>query len=561
MSIRFTARASALRRRTGVSVLAIAALTTSLLAPGSGLGSASAVTARPVTAPTGVGGATVPELTWRGCGRHAPEGLRCAKVQVPLDYDRPQGATTTLALAKLPAADRSARIGSLFVNPGGPGGEARGFVPFAADLIGPVARSRFDVIGIDPRGIGLSTPVHCTLVDPEFPPFAFPFNRNQVRTQLRYGAALRKGCADSGNAILDHMSTADTARDMELIRQAVGDPQLSYYGISYGSYLGATYAAMFPDNVRALIVDGVLDPVAWSTGRGDSGSKLPFSTRIGSGLGAAETLSAALTRCNEVGRQRCALAPNAHAKWNRIDDRLRRGPAMVDGRRLRYSDLVSYTLSAMYSAGSYKILMRDLAGLHRDLFNTQSPKGGKSTVDSLRELAERAQADRPGPWSPSPGPAAAASADRIPVQPGFEGVACSDTVNPTDPRAWTKAAVFDDKRGAGGFGRLWTWISSVCADWPGSDADAFRGPWDVDTSTPVLIVGNSHDPATPVTGAVALHEVMDTSRLVTLRAWGHGALGASKCVTRIFNRYLANQVLPASDVSCQPNRPLYPAAR
>jgi pimeloyl-ACP methyl ester carboxylesterase len=560
MSTSSTTWASALRRRAGVSFLATAALTTSLLAPGSGLGTAAAVTAGPTTAAAGVGGATVPELRWRGCGVNLPAQLRCAKVQVPLDYDQPQGATTTLALAMLPAESPTDRIGSLFVNPGGPGGDARHFVSYAAGAIGPVARRRFDVIGIDPRGIGASTPVRCELVDPPLPDPAFPFSRNQVRKELRFGAVLRKGCADSGNAILDHMSTADTARDMDLIRQAVGDPQLTYYGISYGSYLGATYAAMFPDKVRALIVDGVLDPVAWSTGRGDSASRLPFSTRIGSGLGAAETLSSALTRCNQVGRQRCALAPNAHAKWNRIDNRLRRGPARVDGARLRYSELIDDTLGSMYHAGSYRFLMRYLAALHRDLFATVSPKAGASTVASLRELAERARADRPGPWSPSP-IRAAASANRVPYQPSFEGVACSDTVNPRDPRAWISAAAFDDRRGAGGFGRLWTWISSVCARWPGSGSDAFRGPWDVDTSSPVLIVGNSHDPATPITGAVALHGVLDSSRLVTLRHWGHGALGASKCVTRIFNRYLADQLLPASDVSCRPNRPLFPAPR
>jgi pimeloyl-ACP methyl ester carboxylesterase len=559
MFISSTAWVPALRRRAGVGVLATAALTTSLLAPGSGLATAAAVPAGPTAVPAGVGGATVPELNWRSCGRNAPEGLRCAKVQVPLDYDRPQGATTTLALAKLPAQKPADRIGSLFVNPGGPGGEARSFVPYAADLIGPVARRRFDVIGIDPRGVGASTPARCTLVDPDFPSFAFPFSRNQVRKQLRFGAQFREGCANTGNAILDHMSTADTARDMELIRQAVGDPQLTYYGISYGSYLGATYAAMFPDNVRALIVDGVLDPVAWSTGRGDSGSKLPFSTRIGSGLGAAETLSSALTRCNEVGRQRCALAPNAHAKWNRMDSRLRQGPVRLDGRPFLYSDLIGYTLGAMYDAGSYRFLMRDLSGLHRAMFASASPKAGASAVESLRELAERSQADRPGPWSPA-GRSAFAGV-QVTVRAGFEGVACSDSVNPSDPRAWIKAAAFDDRRGAGGFGRFWTWISSVCAQWPGSDADAFRGPWDVETSTPVLIVGNSHDPATPITGAVALHEVMDSSRLVTMRGWGHGALGASKCVTAIFNSYLANQALPAADVSCQPNRPLYPAPR
>jgi len=473
-------------------------------------------------------------------------------VQVPLDYDDPDGPTITLALAKRPAGDPDRRIGSLFVNPGGPGGPARGFVAPAARLLGPAARNRFDVIGIDPRGIGASTPVRCRVQGSPYVPFAFPFTEAQVREKLQADAALRQGCYNTGTAVLDNMSTADTARDMDLIRQAVGDEQLTYYGISYGSYLGATYAAMFPDQVRALIVDAVLDPVAWSTGRDDAAQTLPFSTRLGSGLGAAETMRSALQECNRVGSRRCALAPNAQGKWNRMVSRLREGPVrLTEGGQVSFADVFGGVLGALYDRRAYPFIMRQLHQLHRDMFGGgQGARTGHDPVAALQELAERVRPDRGGPW----GFASRANT----VSPGFEGVACSDTVNPRNPSVWEDAAAFDDRRGGSGFGRLWTWASSVCAGWPGSSADAFRGPWQLDTSTPVLVVGNAHDPATPITGAVALHELFGNSRLVTLNSWGHGALGESACVTALFDDYLSTQSVPASNVRCRPDQVLFP---
>jgi pimeloyl-ACP methyl ester carboxylesterase len=543
----FTARA-----RLGLGLASVAAVGASLLSPTPGATAAPVAATR--TASAGVD-APVPVIAWHRCGPASPERLRCASVEVPRDYDAPEGRTITLSVVKLMAARPAQRIGSLFVNPGGPGGPSTEFVLPAAQLLGPVARRRFDIIGVDPRGVGGSTPAVCTLTDAHWPRVAFPMNQRQVKRQLAFGRDVRRGCAETGNAILDHMTTADTARDMDLVRQAVGDEQLTYYGISYGSYLGATYAAMFPDQVRAVIVDGILDPVAWSTGRGDAAETLPFSTRVASGQGAAETLDAALTECNRVGARRCALAPRAHAKWDRIEARVRKDPLRLNGGALRYSDLIGNVLGAMYDKEAYPYLMRDLQSLHQALGN----RGGRrvalaAAVDSLRELAERARADRPGgPW------AALTTTERARYGASFEGVACADSVNPTDPRAWARAAVVDDRRGGGGFGRLWTWASSACAGWPGSSADAYRGPWDVPTAAPILVVGNTHDPATPYTGALALHDVLPSSRLVTLDTWGHGSLGQSRCVTDLFSDYLADQTLPAGDVRCRADHALFPS--
>jgi pimeloyl-ACP methyl ester carboxylesterase len=203
---------------------------------------------------------------------------------VPLDYDRPKGKQITLALTRLPAADPGRRIGSLFINPGGPGGSGVEFVQGAGPfLYSDEVRARFDLVGFDPRGIIGSTPLRCydtldeTLADFSTP-FQFPVTREEERIWIRSDRAIARACAEHGGPILNHMSTASVARDMDLLRRAVGDAKLTYAGYSYGSYLGSTYANLFPGKVRALVVDGVLDPVAWSTGRGNQARTLPFST-------------------------------------------------------------------------------------------------------------------------------------------------------------------------------------------------------------------------------------------------------------------------------------------
>jgi pimeloyl-ACP methyl ester carboxylesterase len=231
---------------------------------------------------SGTGSAAVPRLDWGSCAAEGEglEAFQCATAVVPLDYDRPKGRQITVALARLPAADPSRKIGSLFLNPGGPGGSGVDFLLGAGPfLYSDEVRARFDLVGFDPRGIIRSTPLRCfdSLEEAEaafFTPFQFPVTRAEERLWIQTDRAVARACAERGGPILDHMSTANVARDMDLLRRAVGDAKLTYAGYSYGSYLGSTYANLFPTKVRALVVDGVLDPVAWSTGRGDQASTL-----------------------------------------------------------------------------------------------------------------------------------------------------------------------------------------------------------------------------------------------------------------------------------------------
>lgn len=507
--------------------------------------------------------APVPDIEWHQCEDWMPR-YDCAKVRVPLDYDKPGGEKIRLSLLRDPANRPKQRIGSMFVNPGGPGGSSTDFAATAGRAFGKRVRQRFDIVGIDPRGVGGTTHAVCSgprHEHPKRPAVAFPLGHKQEKRWIRADASDRRFCAKQHNAMFDHVSTADTARDMDLIRQALGDEKLTYYGISYGSYLGSTYAAMFPDRLRALIVDGVLDPVAWSTGRGDSAKRLGFSTRLRSGAGAYEALVSGLAECDRVGAKRCPAAGDVYGKWRTIVRKARNGNLIVGGDKVRYSDLVSSTLGSLYSRRSYRYLTHYIQALYR-----------KSTADPGTRARRHADAvatregkrlhriwrdrERRGLYAAGQG---SARAKRV-IDDAFSAIACSDSANPNNPKAWIRASKRDDYT-MPWFGRLWTWSSSICSRWPGSSADAFRGPWKTKTSTPLLVIGNAHDPATPIRGARAVNRLFDGSRMLMLDGWGHGALGESGCVTKRMDAYLLRRKLPAPGTVCKPDKALYPVRK
>ncbi len=464
-------------------------------ATAAGLLATPMATAAPTAASTATT-AAVPSLDWADCG----DGFQCATARVPLDYDHPRGATISLALIRLPAGDPARKIGSIFINPGGPGGSGVDFVralgPF---LYSDEVRARFDLVGFDPRGIIRSTPLRCFETFDQalavLAPMAFPVTRQEERGWVRADRALARACARRGGAILDHMATADVARDLDLLRRAVGDDKLSYVGYSYGTYLGATYANLFPNKVRALVVDGVLDPIAWATGRGDQARTLPFSTRLRSDQGALATL-------NEFFR--LGTFP------------------------FTYADLVATALGAMYDAASWPFL----ADFLQQLWDLAQPDAAAATLRALRaRLGGFQQEDYPN------------------FVEGFPGVACSETDNPANVSAWARAARASDRRFRY-FGRLWTWITSICQPWPGHRYD---GPWTRRTSNPVLVVGNHFDPATRYQGAVILDNLLPRSRLLTLAGWGHTSLFASACIDGHVSGYLLTTRVPPQGTVCQPD--------
>ncbi len=476
-------------------------------------------------------------VKWSPC--HRDQGpLDCGTVQVPLDYDEPNGATISLALIRIPAGDPARRIGSLFVNPGGPGGSGFDLVLFAGRfLFPPEISARFDIVGFDPRGVARSTQLRCfgTLrqMFPYLSPMPFPVTDDEEASWIAKERQLVESCDQRGGKIGEHMSTANVARDLDQLRQAVGDQQLTYYGVSYGSYLGTTYANLFPDRVRAVGVDSVLDPIAWA----NEGGSIPFSTRLRSDQSAMATLREFFRLCNQAGPD-CAFGPGAEGRYEALAARLRQAPVLLptpDGAfSYGYSHLVGDSLGAMYNSMSWASFARFLAfldsradgaavGAARDAFQRQLEFGTKRGFPRYPNFFE-----------------------------GLAGVMCTDTAGPSGYRAWSSAADAAEAE-FGHFGRIWTWVSSPCAEWPFEDADRFAGPFTRQTANPVLVVANRFDPATGYHGAQAVHGLLPNSSLLTVEGWGHGVIGGSRCADQAIVRYLIDQAVPAPGTPCLPD--------
>ena len=233
----------------------------------------------PAAGPAAVSAAApVPVFDWQPCPDPGQRGFDCATAQVPLDYSDPQSATIELAVIRHLATDPANRLGTLFFNPGGPAGPGTVQLPQWLHFFPATLQARFDLISWDPRGVGASTAVRCFATREDEQKFfaglpdGFPVGRTQQRDWISLYARFGLRCAERNGDLLAHVSTADTAKDLDLLRQAVGDPQLDFLGISYGTILGATYANLFPNKVRTMVLDGNVDPVAWTNGGDDDAS-------------------------------------------------------------------------------------------------------------------------------------------------------------------------------------------------------------------------------------------------------------------------------------------------
>jgi pimeloyl-ACP methyl ester carboxylesterase len=272
-----------------------------------------------------------------------------------------------LALIRLPASDAAHRIGSLFVNPGGPGNSGVQFVRDAARSAYPQGiRARFDIVGMDPRGVAASTPVHCFASGPEQQQFFADYNVLPIdRTELAAAVAkVTDGRSLPGTSGLatSHLSTANVGGMMRKLREAVGDRKLNYIGYSYGTYLGATYANLFPDNVRALALDGNTLPPDYPVGPRHS---VPF-VRVNSPIAASETLEQFFALCAKAGT-RCAFADggNPGSKFATLARRLRANALRLpDGQRVGYAELVDFTLQKLYHASDWAGLADTLQQLY-----------------------------------------------------------------------------------------------------------------------------------------------------------------------------------------------------
>jgi len=485
---------------------------------------------------TAVAAGASSRVLWSPCEHRR---FDCATVPVPLDYDRPNGATILLSLIRLRATDPARRIGSLLVNPGGPGGSGVDLVLGFGEFLAPEIRARFDIVGFDPRGIARSTALRCFGTPRQWGPAFWadlpltPAGVDVVAAADRY---LAGACAQRGGKIIDHMSTADVARDMDLLRARLGDRRLTFLGFSYGSMLGTTYANLFPGRVRAIVIDGVLDPIAWTTGAAGQ-QRLPFSTRIRSDAGAQATLGEFFRLCDQAGAD-CAFSGHSAARFAALRARLLQGPIQVtmDGETFpfTYTDLIYGMLGALYSPFAWPFAAEVLALLEQ----SASPAALGAALADLRQSLGYVN-KRGFPHYPN-------------FVEGFPAVACSDSDNPDSHLDWFTAAESAEAQ-FGYFGRAWTWASSTCAVWPGHSDDRYTGPWNAATANPVLVVGNFFDPATRYQGAQTVARLLPNSRLLSYAGWGHTVYGGvSNCIDTAVNAYLISGALPAAGTVCQP---------
>ncbi|MBV2155373.1 alpha/beta hydrolase [Kitasatospora sp. SUK 42] len=483
----------------------------------------------------------VPNLTWQ---QPCAAGFQCDTAPVPLDYRAPHGPSIRLALIRRPADDQVHRIGTLFYNPGGPGVPGTMALPAVLDRFPEQVRRRFDIVSFDPRGIGASTTLNC------FPdaaaeqallgglPAGYPVGAEQQSRWADTYAQLGRRCAGNDRTgLLAHLSTADVARDLDLLRQAVGDRRLSYLGTSYGTYLGATYANLFPGRVRAMVLDSAIDPAAWSTGRTPQDRALPPFLRAGSDLASARALNTFLDRCGAAGPAACAFSaggPEAtRAKFAALTERLDRGPITVG------TGAQAVTYDQASAASTIAVLLYAVAPV---------PGAPGTGWPGLGEQLQRL-------WTAPDTPAAPLPVGGPPNQPQVLGVLCADTVDP--PAGADYPALADLARArSGAAGPYWVWQTERCAQWPAEAArDRYDGPWDRPTAAPVLVVANTGDPVWPYEGSRALADTLDRGRLLTVDGGGHTVLGnPSGCAAGHEERYLVDGLLPPRGEVCAPDR-------
>lgn len=469
--------------------------------------------------------APVPDIDWAACEGEGLAAFDCATAQVPVDYDEPAGDTTSIALTRLPAADPDARIGSLFVNFGGPGGPGVATMHQLGAFLDPQVHAAFDVIGFDPRGVGASDPVTCFSDAASEQAFmaevpSLPVEPREEARFIAASAALATSCEVlSGNRIA-HASTANVARDMDVLRQAVGDDQLSYLGYSYGSILGATYGALFPERVRALAIDGTLEPSRWAGGDGSVGQ------RIGQGVAASEVFDEFLAACSEAGPEACSLAAVGDPREvvEMVFDRLRDQPVEIplpdDGTiEFGYGEAVATAFSSLYSPAGFGPLADTFAELAALTAPHQpfSLKAG-DIGDLLRKL---------GVIEDYSGAGSALAA------------MCVDGEHPLSPWDYSAQADAADAE-APHFGRLRSWVGAQCEFVDFADVGAYMGPWDQTTTAPVLVIGTRHDPATPYAQTQPYADRFPDARVLTVEGYGHGTIGVSACANAAIADYLTN---------------------
>ncbi|MCV7078241.1 alpha/beta hydrolase [Mycobacterium szulgai] len=469
----------------------------------------------------------VPQQNWGSCRSFVDDvadipTAQCATVSVPVNYDKPGGAQAKLAVIRIPATGQ--RIGSLFVNPGGPGASAVDMVAgMAPELKDTEIARNFDLVGFDPRGVGHSTPTLRCRTDAEFD----AYRRDPMVDYSPAGVAhieqvyqeLAQHCVDRiGQEFLANVGTASTARDMDMVRQALGDEQLNYLGYSYGTELGTAYIERFSAHVRSMVLDGAIDPTVG-----------PIDETINQMAGFQTVFNDYAADCAKSAA--CPLGTDPAqwvARYHALVDPLVAKPGKTsDPRGLSYADATTGTINALYTPSHWKYLTSGLVGLQR----------GTNAGDLLLLADDYQGRDRQGHYDND--------------QDAFNAIRCVDAPTPTDPAPWVAA---DRKiREVAPFLSYGQFTGAaprdLCAMWP---VPATSTPHPATPAAPgkVVVVSTTHDPATPYQAGVDLARQLGAP-LITFDGTQHTVVfNGNQCVDTAAVRYFLDLTPPAANVRC-----------
>ncbi|AUY54357.1 alpha/beta hydrolase [Streptomyces sp. CB01881] len=508
------------------------------VAPGSpsALGSpsatASAADARPGVTPLEPLPAAVPaalapyygqRLAWQPCD----EGFECTTFTVPLDYDHPAGGDLTLSAVRAPAVPAgsgtgagSGRLGSLLLNPGGPGGSAVDYVEAVARTYDGGVRARYDLVGVDPRGVGRSAPVTCLggeRMDAYSAADITPDDQAEIDALVAADKEFAEGCRQRVGDRLGHLSTVETARDLDVLRALLGDEKLNYVGKSYGTFLGATYAGLFPTRTGRIVLDGAMDP------------SLDAITGNRTQAGGFETAWAAFAQdCAK--REDCPLGRTEQQAGEQLTALFKAIDAQPlttadGGRRLTEAQATTGVIQAMYADFLWPRLRTALADA-----KTGDGSGLLKLSDSYYERGSDGSYPN--------------------LMFANMAVNCLDLPAPFTGPGDVQQAVADFERTSPRFGRDMAWMALTCTYWPvkaTGAAHTIRAAG----AAPIVVVGTTRDPATPYAWAQSLAGQLESGRLLTYEGDGHTAYGRhDACVDGAVNRYLLGGEPPEQGKRC-----------
>ncbi len=481
--------------------------------------SAPSATASPATVTGALDRYTQQKPKWKRCEASAPAEFQCATIQVPLDYRAPGGKRLDLAISRIKSTAPGKRHGVLLSNPGGPGGPGI-YMPLALQEELPASvTQKYDLIGFDPRGVGESSPVSCNLTLEE-EDWLRPYKKETFTKDVAWARKVAEKCRAKSGSVLPHITTRNTARDLDVLRAVLGEKKLSYLGYSYGTYLGAVYTQLFPGRVDRFVLDSAVDPArAW---RGmvqwwAEGAEPAFDRWTEWAAARSETYGLGNTP-KKVDRTFWELIARADRK-----------PIEFDGMKLTGDDIRGGMRGAVFS-----------------------PKSATEAFVELKKAADGKPASAAKATALTGAMESARKAAGVPddnMTASFWAVVCGDNSAawPRNPERYRQDAIADKGR----YPLFGDFASSIkpCAFWNTSVEPATK----VNNKVGSLIVQNEWDSQTPLPSAQALHTVMKRSKMVTvLGGEGHGVYpSGNACTDGTVTGYLLTGKLPAKDVACR----------